>query len=162
MFNALLYIAQSGSLWRELTAYYPSWKSVYTKFCCWRDSGPLNDLFLALNDDPDLENLMIDSTIVPAHQHSVGSKKGPNSQIGQSWDGKATKIHTLVDALGNPLYFLLTGGQYHDGPQAFKLLENVTLQSVNVIGDRAYNAAGLRQYIRTRGGSYTISPRTNY
>ena len=76
MFNALLYIARSGSPWRDLPAYYPSWKSVYTKFCRWRDSGLLNDLFLALNDDPDLENLMIDSTIVPAHQHSAGSKKG--------------------------------------------------------------------------------------
>lgn len=76
MFNALLYVARSGSPWRDLPEYYPPWKSVYTKFCRWRDSGLLNELFLALNDDPDLENLMIDSTIVPAHQHSAGAKKG--------------------------------------------------------------------------------------
>lgn len=38
----------------------------------------------------------------------------------------------------------------------------MTLQSVNVIGDRAYNASKLRQYILARGGSYTIPPRMNY
>lgn len=87
MFNALLYVVWCGSPWRDLPAYYPSWKSVDTKFCRWRGSGPL---FLALNDDPDWENLMIDSTIVPAHQHSAGSKKGvqfPN------WPKQGRKNH---------------------------------------------------------------------
>lgn len=91
MFNALLYVARSGSPWRDLPAYYLYWKSVYTKFCRWRDNGLLNDLFMALNDDPDLENLMIDSTIVPAHQHSAGSKKGPISKLARAGAEKPPK-----------------------------------------------------------------------
>lgn len=76
MFNALLYVARSGSPWRDVPDYYPPWKSVYTKFCRWRDSGLLEQLFIALSNDPDLENLMIDSTTISAHQHSAGAKKG--------------------------------------------------------------------------------------
>ena len=46
---------------------------------------------------------MIDSTIVRAHQHSVGAKKADEDQaIGRLRGGLSTKIHTLVDALGNP------------------------------------------------------------
>lgn len=75
MVNVLLYIDRSGAPWRDLPDYYPLWKSVYIKFCRSRDSGLLEKIFQTLNDDPDLENLMIDSTIVPAHQHSAGTKK---------------------------------------------------------------------------------------
>ena len=37
-----------------------------------------------------------------------------NQHVGNSRGGKTTKIHTLVDGLGNPHVFLLTGGQTHD------------------------------------------------
>ena len=58
---------------------------------------------------------MIDSTIVRAHQHSAGApKKDDDQTIGRSKGGLSTKIHALVDALGNPLRFLLTPGQAHD------------------------------------------------
>jgi hypothetical protein len=39
---------------------------------------------------------------------------GEDQAIGRSRGGLSTKIHTLVDALGNPLGFLLTGGEAHD------------------------------------------------
>ena len=42
-------------------------------------------------------------------------KNGEDDQaIGRSHGGLSTKIHALVDALGNPLEFLLTPGQAHD------------------------------------------------
>ena len=76
MFNALLYVARSGSPWRDLPDYYPPWKSVYTKFCRWRDQGLMVTLFMALIEDATTIKIMIDSTTVPAHQHSAGAKKG--------------------------------------------------------------------------------------
>lgn len=76
MFNAILWIARSGSAWRDLPERYGSWKTVYSRFCKWRDDGTLFAVFHALNTDADYENLSIDSTIVKAHQHSVGAKKG--------------------------------------------------------------------------------------
>ncbi len=76
MFNAILWIARSGAPWRDLPKEYGSWKTVYSRFCLWRDSGLLESLFFALNQQADFENISIDSTIISAHQHSAGAKKG--------------------------------------------------------------------------------------
>ena len=69
LFNAILWIARSGSAWRDLPERYGSWKTVYSRFCKWRDDGTLLTIFHALNADADYENLSIDSTIIRAHQH---------------------------------------------------------------------------------------------
>lgn len=76
MFNAILWIARSGAAWRDLPARYGSWKTVYSRFCKWRDDGTLYTLFCALNADADYENLSIDSTIIRVHEHGTGAKKG--------------------------------------------------------------------------------------
>lgn len=76
IFNAILWIARSGSAWRDLPERYGSWKTVYSRFCKWRDDGTLLIIFKALSADADYENLSIDSTLVKAHQHSAGAKKG--------------------------------------------------------------------------------------
>lgn len=76
MFNAILWIARSGSAWRDLPERYGSWKTIYSRFCKWRDDGTLRLIFSALNADADYENLSIDSTLVKAHQHSADAKKG--------------------------------------------------------------------------------------
>lgn len=76
MFNLILWIAKSGSAWRDLPEEcYGSWKKVYTRFCKWRDSGLLVSIFQKLNEEADFENLSVDSTSVRAHQHSAGAKK---------------------------------------------------------------------------------------
>jgi hypothetical protein len=72
-------------------------------------------VFQHLAADADNEYAMIDSSIVRAHQHSAGAKKaGEDQAIGRSRGGLSTRIYTLVDALGNPLGFFLTGGEAHD------------------------------------------------
>ena len=37
-----------------------------------------------------------------------------NQFIGTSQGGKTTKNHMIVDGLGNPVHFKLTGGEVHD------------------------------------------------
>ena len=54
-----------------------------------------------LASDADNEYAMIDSTIVRAHQHSAGAQKKTAHAIGRGKGGLRTKIHALVDALGN-------------------------------------------------------------
>jgi hypothetical protein len=49
-------------------------------------------------------------------------KDGENQAIGRSKGGLSTKIHALVDALGNPVAFFLTPGQAHDLQGADALL----------------------------------------
>ncbi|CAM4423116.1 MAG: hypothetical protein LEGION0403_FIIPPAGN_02180 [Legionella sp.] len=68
---------------------------------------------------------MIDATIVRAHACASGyMKEGNEAQaLGRSKGGFTTKIHALVDALGNPIKFILTGGHRNDITQAAELLK---------------------------------------
>lgn len=102
LFNAILWIARSGAAWRDLPEErYGSWKTVYSRFCKWRDNGLLVEIFEALQVEPDYENLSIGSTSVKAHQHSAGAKNREghemNQHIGVSRGGKTTKLHTVYD-----------------------------------------------------------------
>jgi putative transposase len=49
---------------------------VWRRFDRWSQSGVWHRIFAALADDPDFEYLIIDSTIVRAHQHAAGAKGG--------------------------------------------------------------------------------------
>ena len=75
MLNAMLWLARSGAGGEDLPERYGSWKSVYSRFCKWRDDGTFEEIFKALGEDADMENLSIDSTTIKAHQHSAGAKK---------------------------------------------------------------------------------------
>ena len=78
--------------------------------------------------------MMIDATIIRAHQHSAGARKNGAQAIGKSRGGLNTKIHVLVDALGNPFNLMLTPGQAHDLTCAETLLE--AADPLAVIGDK--------------------------
>ena len=57
MLNGMLLIARSGAQWRELPEAYGLWQSVYTRFSKWWDDGTLENVFHALSEDADMENL---------------------------------------------------------------------------------------------------------
>lgn len=65
-----------------------------------------------------------------------------------------TKIHTLTDALGRPLRFVLTGGEAHDITTAPELLAG--LSSDGVIADKAYDSNALRDLIAEAGAQAVI------
>ncbi len=69
--------------------------------------------------------------------------------MGRSRGGFTTKIHTSVDALGNPLRFRLTGGQAHDITQAEALLPEEPMG--HVIADKAYDAEAFERAVLERG-----------
>ena len=76
MMNAILWLARIGAAWADIPERYGSYKTVYSRFCKWRDDGTLLRIFKALNEDADFENLSIDSTSIKAHPQSAGAKKG--------------------------------------------------------------------------------------
>ena len=76
MLNAMLWLARSGAGWEDLPERYGPWKTVYSRFCKWRDDGTFLRIFEVLTQDSDMENLSLDSTVVKAHPHSAGAKKG--------------------------------------------------------------------------------------
>src|SRR5881227_2553230 len=65
-------------------------------------------------------------------------KDGENQAIGRSKGGLSTKIHALVDALGNPVAFLLTAGQAHDLQGADALLPQ--MRADTLLADKAFDA----------------------
>jgi putative transposase len=74
--EAVLWIARTGSPWRDLPSIFGNWNSVYVRFNRWSKAGVWQRIFAALSDDPDFEYLIVDSTIVRAHQHAAGAKGG--------------------------------------------------------------------------------------
>lgn len=76
MLNAMLWIVRSGAPWRDLPECYGPWESVYSRFRKWIDEGFLDNIFHVLSQEAELEELSLDATIVQAHQHSAGAKKG--------------------------------------------------------------------------------------
>ncbi len=69
--------------------------------------------FRGFSNDYDGESIMIDATIVRAHPCAAGYEKGQHDReaLGSSKGGFATKIHAVVDDLGQALKFSLTPGQ---------------------------------------------------
>jgi transposase len=87
-------------------------------------------------------------------------KKDDGQAIGQSRGGLSTKIHALVDALGNPLAFLLTPGQTHDLVGADALLPQMAADIL--IADKAFDAdPRVREPLAAAGKSAVIPPRQN-
>lgn len=74
--EAVLWIARTSSPWRDLPPAFGLWNSVFQRFSRWSKDGVWWRLFEALAEDPDFEYLIIDSTIVRAHQHATGKKGG--------------------------------------------------------------------------------------
>ena len=88
-------------------------------------------------------------------------KKDENKAVGVSKGGRNTKIHTLVDGLGNPLAFLLSPGNDHDSKHAIPLLSQSKIDGSNILGDKAYGAKAIREYIDLQNASYTIPPKSD-
>lgn len=64
-----------------------------------------------------------------------------------------------MDALGNPLRFLLTGGECHESPQAGALIEGYSMQVL--IGDKGYDSADFIEKLTAAGVEAVIPPRVN-
>ena len=162
----MIYRYRAGIPWRDIpipiAERFGDFRVIHTRFSRWSKKGIWERIFEALGSDADNEYAMIDATIIRAHQHSAGAKASTPLQedIGRSSGGLSTKIHAVVDALGNPTLFFLTPGQAHDLQGADVLLPQV--EAAAVLADKAYDA--LERVIlplNQRGIEAVIPPKTN-
>ena len=73
--NAVLWIGKTGAPWRDLPERFGNWNSVWRRFDRWAAKGVWERVYRALQD-ADVEWLLLDSTVIRAHQHAAGAKKG--------------------------------------------------------------------------------------
>nr|WP_201782673.1 IS5 family transposase [Calothrix sp. 336/3] len=159
--EAVMYRYRAGIPWRDLPERFGDFRVVHTRFSRWAKRGVWQRVFEALADDADNEYAMIDSTIVRAHQHSAGARGDASSEaIGRSKGGLSTKIHALVDALGNPIGFHLTPGQAYDLDGANVLLHEFAADTL--LADKGYDAdERVIERLEQQGEMSVIPPKRN-
>jgi transposase len=158
--NAVMWIAKTGAPWRDLPERFGKWNSVFQRFNRWCKTGVFQTIMEALQD-PDLGVLLLDSTIIRAHQHAAGAE-GSTAEaeaLGRSRGGFSTKIHVACDGLGKPVKIILTPGQDHDVTQGPALIADSDAEKM--IADKAYDSDAFIEVIESKDAEPVIPPRSN-
>jgi transposase len=80
--NGIFWILRTGAPWRDLPARYGPWRTVASRFYRWQRAGLWQSLFDAVKQQAEASGQLnwdlhyIDSTMIRAHQHAAGAKKG--------------------------------------------------------------------------------------
>ena len=85
--EAVLWIARTGSPWRDLPEVFGNWNTVFKRFRHWVKADVFKRIFDVLSGDPDLEFAMVDGTIVKVHRHGQGAKGGLRARPSASPEG---------------------------------------------------------------------------
>ncbi len=83
--DALLWMARSGARWRDLPERFGDCQAVKRRYYRWVARGALGSFLTVLTAEADLEWLLIDSTIVRAHQHAAGAHKAKGGLMPRDW-----------------------------------------------------------------------------
>ncbi|WP_406116402.1 IS5 family transposase [Streptomyces sp. NBC_01014] len=175
--NGIVWKFRTGTAWRDVPERYGPWATLHTRFRRWALDGTFEHMLSAAQARADAAGdidwlVSVDSTIVRAHQHAAGARKGGRSHaLGRSRGGLTSKIHLACDAVGRPLAFTLTGGNTNDCTQFTAVMEAIRVPRVgpgrprvrpsHVLGDKGYSSRAIRTWLRRRGIGHTIPERAD-
>ena len=176
-----------GAPWRDVPPEYGRWQTVYGLFRRWQRAGVWQRTVTALQARADAAGLIVwdvsvDSTIMRAHQHAAGARKGdlqvepPDTPLGgaepddhglgRSRGGWTSKLHLACEQGRRPLSLLVTAGQRGDSPQFTSVIERIGVPRVGpgrartrpdrVLADKAYSSKANRAYLRRRRIKATV------
>ncbi|MFJ2907424.1 IS5 family transposase [Streptomyces sp. NPDC087212] len=176
--NGIVWKFRTGVPWRDVPERYGPWTSLHTRFRRWAADGTFDRMLQAAQAKADAAGdidwlVSVDSTIVRAHQHAAGARKGGHHSpaLGRSRGGLTSKIHLACDAVGRPLAFVLTGGNTNDCTQFTTMMDAIRVPRLgpgrprtrpdHVIGDKGYSSKAIRTWLRRRGIRHTIPERAD-
>lgn len=87
--DGLLWMARSGGRWRDLPERLGDHRAVKRRYYRWIERGVLDQVLTALSAEADLEWLMIDTTIIRAHQHAAGAPTVKGARRPRAWAARA-------------------------------------------------------------------------
>ncbi|MFD7734742.1 IS5 family transposase [Kitasatospora phosalacinea] len=181
--NGIVWKLRTGSAWRDVPERYGSWQTLYTRFRRWALDDTFSRMLRQVQAEKDAAGdidwlVSVDSTVVRAHQHAAGGKKGPSTgmkrgdhALGRSRGGLSTKLHLACDGRGRPLGFVLTGGNRNDCTCFEAVMADIRVPRIgpgrprtrpdHVIADKGYSSRRIRAYLRRRGIRHTIPERAD-
>ena len=167
--EAVLYLARTGTPWRDLPEAFGRWDAVYNRFRRWERRGIWRRLWerLQTEDCPLTRHLFIDATMVRAHQHAAGALKKYGGQaaqaLGRSRGGLSTKIHAGCRDERTGIAVVLTAGQCHESPVFETVFAQVPPEPslTHAIMDKAYDSHDLREYLLQQNIVPVIPPKSN-
>ena len=160
--EAVLYRYRTGMPWRDLPERFGDPIKIHTRFFCWAKSGVWARIFQHVGGRrrQRIRHDRQHDRARPSAQRGRSKKDGEDQAIGRSKGGLSTKIHAMVDALGNPLAFFLTAGQAHDLQGADALLPQ--MQADTLLADKAFDAdERVIEPLLAAGKKFVIPPRSN-
>ena len=80
--DGILWIDRTGAPWRDLPERYGPWQTVASRFYRWRKAGVWQKVLQSFQEKADTQGMLdwqvhyVDGTVIRAHQHVAGVKKG--------------------------------------------------------------------------------------
>jgi transposase len=80
--SGILWVLRTGAPWRDLPERYGPWQTAATRFYRWRKSGLWEKMLKKLQEEADAKGDIdwdchyADGSVVRAHQHAAGAKRG--------------------------------------------------------------------------------------
>lgn len=79
--NGVLWVLRSGAHWHDVPERYGKYKTLHKRFSRWARAGVWEKVFASLIEDRDNQYLMLDSTLVRAHQQAATGKGGTRTRL---------------------------------------------------------------------------------